>query len=327
MKYRKLTVDVKIPAMGLGCWAIGGPFYSGETPLGWGEVDDKESIRAIHAAIASGINLFNSAQVYGTGHSEEVLGQALIGRPDILVTTKIGHTMDHANRQITGTTLDPQQTVHLLDNSLKRLNRERIDMVYLHLNDLPVTDAKAIFECLDRMRVAGKVGAFGWSTDFADRAGAFEDMPGFQSLQFAMNVFLPAHEMVSAAKRTKRSALIRSPLAMGLLSGKYTRGAALNRDDVRAQNLDWLNWFEDGKIAPEYQPKLAAIGELLQSGGRSMVQGAIGWLWAMSDITIPIPGFRTETQVMELAAALEFGPLPQSAVSEINGMLDLSKAA
>jgi aryl-alcohol dehydrogenase-like predicted oxidoreductase len=311
----------EMPALGLGCWAIGGPFYAGETPLGWGEVDDAVSIRAIHAGVDAGIRFFDTAQAYGAGHSEEVLGRALDGRNGVMIGTKCGHSMDRATRRLTGNVTDAGGIKSSLEDSLRRLRRNQVDIVHLHLNDLPLGEAGDVFAVLEDLRTAGKVGAYGWSTDFADRAESYSNLLGFKSVQFEMNVFRPAREVLAAAETVNRTAVIRGPLAMGLLSGKYDGGKSVGADDIRAQNMPWLAYFKDGRVAPEFEQRLASVRELLQSGGRSMVQGALGWLWAASERTLPIPGFRTDAQVEDLAGALRHGPLPPAIFEEINRLM------
>src|SRR5512134_3465614 len=99
---------IEVSALGLGCWAIGGPFWSGEQPQGWGEVDDNESIRAIHVGLEKGINFFDTANVYGAGHSERVLGKALAGRrAGVMIATKFNAVFDEATRQVTGSDSSP----------------------------------------------------------------------------------------------------------------------------------------------------------------------------------------------------------------------------
>jgi aryl-alcohol dehydrogenase-like predicted oxidoreductase len=99
---RKFWDGAKRPALGLGCWAIGGPWTAGGMPAGWGVVDDAESVRAIHLAVEAGIRFFDTAQAYGAGHSEAVLGQALQGRDDVLIATKVGLVIDPARSEVTG---------------------------------------------------------------------------------------------------------------------------------------------------------------------------------------------------------------------------------
>jgi aryl-alcohol dehydrogenase-like predicted oxidoreductase len=318
---RTLWDGTDIPALGLGCWAIGGPFYSGDTPLGWGEVDDAVSIAAIRRAVDLGIRFFDTAQGYGTGHSEIVLGQALRNQPKVRIGTKIGIAIDPATRQMRGDETDPAKIAQSVDDSLRRLQRERIDLVHLHLNSLPVAEAEDVFDTLDRLRDAGKIDAYGWSTDFPDRAAAFAARPGFVSVQHAMNVFFQASELVPVIESHGLLSINRSPLAMGLLSGKYMQGSTMALDDIRGQTMDWMAYFKDGKVAPDYARQLATVRDLLCSDGRILVQGALAWLWARSPSTLPIPGFRTPAQVEELAGALTKGALPPDVMAEVERVI------
>jgi aryl-alcohol dehydrogenase-like predicted oxidoreductase len=318
---RTLWNGREIPALGLGCWAIGGPFYSGETPLGWGEVDDRQSIAAIHRAADLGIRFFDTAQAYGTGHSEAVLGEALEARPDVLVGTKIGVGINPLTKQVTGNDISPAAIEASIDASLKRLRRDTIDLIHLHLNSLPIAEAEAVFDTLDALKAKGKIGAYGWSTDYPDRAEAFASRASFVSVQHAMNVFFRAETVLPIIERRGLLSINRSPLAMGLLSGKYAVGKAMDKSDIRSQSMDWMAYFKDGAAAPEYARQLDAVRALLQTDGRTLVQGAIGWLWARSSQTLPIPGFRTAEQVDDLAGALEKGPLPDSVMDEIERVI------
>jgi len=128
--YRQLgRSGIRISPMGLGCWAIGGPAWRGETPVGWGKVDDAQSIRAIHAALDLGITFFDTADVYGAGHSERVLGKALAGRRDqVVVATKFGNTFDEDTRQATGADASPEYIRAACEASLRRLNTDYIDL-------------------------------------------------------------------------------------------------------------------------------------------------------------------------------------------------------
>jgi aryl-alcohol dehydrogenase-like predicted oxidoreductase len=321
MTSRTLWDGQRIPALGLGCWAIGGLWSAGETPLGWGKVDDTESIKAIHAAVAGGIRFFDTAQAYGTGHSEEILGQALKAHPDVRVATKIGYAIDPAAKQLIGADHSASAIKLSLDASLKRLKRDRIDLVHLHLNNLEIAEAESVFAVLEQLVATGKVGAYGWSTDFPDRAKAFADRKNFVSIQHAMNVFFRAEALLPVIEELGLLSINRSPLAMGLLGGKYGPDKQIVGADVRGQNAEWIAYFKDGKVAPDYAKMLGAVQELLQAGGRSLAQGAIGWLWARSNRTLPIPGFRTVKQVEDIVGALEKGPLSESVMSEIERVI------
>jgi aryl-alcohol dehydrogenase-like predicted oxidoreductase len=319
MTNRTLWNGAEIPALGLGCWAIGGPFYAGDTPLGWGEVDDVESVRAIHNAVELGIRFFDTAPIYGTGRSEEVLGRALAAHPEVLIGTKLGVGMNPATRQIefTDEATTAQALTNSIDASLRRLRRERIDLVHLHLNSFAIDKAAVVFDTLETLRAAGKIDAFGWSTDYPDRAAAFAKRPGFVSIQHAMNVFFRASDLMPVIEQHGLLSINRSPLAMGFLSGKYRPGKALPANDIRSQTMDWMAYFKDGKPSPSYTRQLDAVRELLSTDGRTLVQGALAWLWARSARTLPIPGFRTAEQVQDLAGALGKGPLPADVMSAI----------
>jgi aryl-alcohol dehydrogenase-like predicted oxidoreductase len=310
-----------IPRLGMGCWAIGGPFYEGDVPLGWGDVDDRESIAAIHRALDLGIHLFDTASNYGAGHSEEVLGEGLAGRNDIVIATKFGYATDPATRQMTGSFADEAFIRASVETSLRRLRRDRLDLLQFHLNDFPPEQSDAVFDTLDRLRDEGKIDAYGWSTDHAASAAKHADREGFVTVQHDMNVFSPAFELLDIIEAHDLISINRGPLAMGLLSGKFTASHTLAANDVRSAPLDWMVYFKDGRIAPEFAARLGAIRELLRTGGRTVSQGALGWLWSRSPKTLPIPGFRTVAQVEENAGALEKGPLPAAIAAEIDATL------
>lgn len=311
----------EIPRLGMGCWAIGGPFFAGDTPLGWGEVDDNESVAAIDRAIALGIRFFDTASNYGAGHSEKVLGRAIGNRDDIVIATKFGFATDPETKQATGAFADPAFIRRSVETSLRRLRRERLDLLQFHLNDYPLDQSDAVFDTLEALRKEGKIDAFGWSTDFPDRAARHAGRPGFVSVQHTMNVFEPVPDMIGVVERNDLISIDRGPLAMGLLSGKFTADKAIRAKDVRGAALEWMVYFKDGRIAPEFAARLDAVRDLLSSGGRSLVQGALAWLWARSPRTLPIPGFRTVAQVEENAGALEKGPLPADVVAGIDAAL------
>jgi aryl-alcohol dehydrogenase-like predicted oxidoreductase len=318
---RSIWSNTTIPALGLGCWAIGGPFYSGQTPLGWGMVDDAQSESAIRHALACGIRFFDTAQVYGAGHSETVLGRVLEGWPEVLVGTKVGLTFDERTKQVLGQETAPDAIIRSIDASMRRLKRDRIDLVQFHISALPVAEAEGVFDCLAELRDKGRISAFGWSTDFPDHAAAFASRQGFVSIQHAMNVFFKASDLLPVIERNDLLSINRSPLAMGLLTGKFDRTSRFGTQDIRSQTMDWMAYFKDGKVDPRYQQQLDTVRELLCSDGRTLTQGAIGWLWARSVRTLPIPGFRTLEQVDDLAGALEKGALSEAVMMEIENVI------
>ena len=308
--------------LGFGCWAIGGPFYNSDgVALGWGDVNDTVSTRAIHTALDHGVMHFDTAQAYGAGHSETVLGEALKGR-DVAIATKIGLELDPTKKLLIGPMTDPAAIRDSLHGSLKRLQRDHVDLVLLHLNQLDFETAEPIFEMLDRMVEDGKVGSFGWSTDFPKNAVQYADMHGFTAIEHAMNVFLPAVEITTAAEDHNLLALIRSPLAMGVLGGKYDANSRFSKDDIRNLGDASNTYFKNGRITEAALQQLAAVREILQSDGRSLAQGAIAWLWARSTNALPIPGIRTPEQAQDLCGALQFGKLNAHQMEEIEAILD-----
>jgi len=325
MNDTKMTIALwngkTMPRLGMGCWAIGGPFYAGDVPLGWGEVDDSESIAALHRALDLGIRFFDTASNYGAGHSEEVLGRALEGRDDVVIATKFGFATDPATKQATGAFADETFIRASVETSLKRLKRERLDLLQFHLNDFDPEQSDAVFDVLERLRAEGKIDAFGWSTDFSDRAARHAKRDGFVAIQHNMNVLSPATELLGVIEKHGLISIDRGPLAMGLLSGKFSPDKTIGEKDVRGAALDWMVYFKDGRVAPEFARMLDAVRELLRTDRRTLSQGALAWLWTKSERTLPIPGFRTVAQVQENAGALDKGPLPKAVADEIDVVL------
>jgi aryl-alcohol dehydrogenase-like predicted oxidoreductase len=314
---------ITISAMGLGCWAIGGPFWDGEMPLGWGEVDDAESIRAIHRALELGVTFFDTANVYGAGHSERVLAQALVGkRQDVVIATKFSNLFNEETRQVTGSSAEPAFIRQACEDSLRRLNTDYIDLYQFHDNGYPANQAEPVREMLEALVAEGKIRAYGWSTDFVDRAEVFASGKHCTSVQFQCNVLDDNPAVTALCEKQNLAAIDRGPLAMGLLTGKYTASTKPSASDVRGENSpEWMVYFKDGKPSPEWLSKMESVRSVLTGDGRTLAQGAIAWLWARSTQHIPIPGFRTVSQVEDNCGALEKGPLTQQQMQEINQIL------
>ncbi len=315
---------IEVSPMGLGCWAIGGPFWDGETPLGWGEVDDEESIRAVHAGIDLGITLFDTANVYGAGHSERVLGRAVAGiRSRVVIATKFNAVFDETTRQVTGSDTSPQGIRAACEASLRRLNTDYIDLYQFHDNGFPPEKTGPVRETLEGLVEAGKIRAYGWSTDFPDRVKVFAQGPGCAAIQLQLNVMDINPAVIALCEKYDLAALNRGPLAMGLLTDKYSTNTRPAADDVRGKKSpDWMKYFKDGKPNSEWLNKRDAVRAILTSNGRSVAQGALAWLWAYSPKAIPIPGFRTVTQVKENASAIQFGSLTKDQMGEIERLLE-----
>lgn len=324
MKRTLGSSEIEVSALGMGCWAIGGPFWSGETPIGWGEVDDEESIRAIHKALDLGVNLFDTANVYGAGHSERVLARAFDGRrAQVVIATKFNAVFDETTRQVTGSDTSPEGIRQACEDSLRRLNTDYIDLYQFHDNGYPAEKAAPIRETLEELVKEGKIRSYGWSTDFPERAQVFAQGPKCSAVQLQLNVLDDNPAMIALCEKENLAALNRGPLAMGLLTDKYTTEIKIAADDVRGEKSpEWMKYFKEGKPNPEWAAKRDAIREILTSKGRSIAQGALAWNWARSEKTLPIPGFRTVAQVQENAGAMQFGPLTMEQMNEINKLLE-----
>jgi aryl-alcohol dehydrogenase-like predicted oxidoreductase len=312
---------ISVSAVGMGCWAIGGAMWMDGKVDGWGQVDDAESLRAIRCALDLGITFFDTADVYGTGHSERILGQALRDqRHKVIIATKFGYTYDEARRHITGTDVSPAYIRRACEASLQRLQTDVIDLYQLHCDATP-DEVASIVETLEQLRAEGKIRAYAWSTDEPHSARLFSKGQHCAAVQHDLNVFFRNDAMLAVCEEFNWASINRKPLASGLLSGKFSADSVLPADDFRAADHAWLTYFENGRPKPEFLHKLSAIRDVLTSGGRTPAQGALAWLWARSERTIPIPGFKTVKQVQENCAALNFGPLTAQQMQEVNALL------
>jgi len=309
--------DLQVSAMGLGCWAIGGLWYWLDGPGGWGDVDDEESVRAIRRALDLGINFFDTAANYGTGHSERILARALEGKRDqAVIATKFGFHVDESARRVSLRTDD-----HLLhvraecEDSLRRLNTDVIDLYQLHVWDYPLEKVPAMVDILESLVSEGKIRYYSWSTDSVEGARLFAEGKHCVAIQHDLNVILDAPEMLKLCEELDLASVNRSALARGALSGKYTKDTVFPQNDVRTDS-----WSRDHFFTPTLD-QLDAIREILTSNGRSLVQGALAWIWARSEKTIPIPGFKTVAQVEENAKAMQLGPLTSAQMQEIDALL------
>lgn len=316
--------ELAISQLGLGCWAIGGPFTLGGIEDGWGEVDDNESIAAIHAALAAGVNFFDTADAYGAGHSETILGQALKGRRgDAVIATKFGYTNNPAAKEVyLRHDMTPEYIRKACENSLRRLGTDYIDLYQIHVGMLGEEETDSAIRTLNQLREEGLIRSYGWSTWDAGRAAVIAEQPGAAAIQHALNVLHDAPELLELCESRGLTSINNSPLAMGLLSGKFHGGSRLASSDVRGSGHDWVAYFKDGKPVQAYLDMLEAVREILRSDGRTLVQGALAWIWGRSDAAVPIPGFKTRRQAEELADALSYGPLSEAQMEEIRQQLD-----
>ena len=309
---------LEVSALGMGCWAIGGPWtwdQPGQQPFpaGWGNTDDEESIRAIQTALDMGVNFFDTAANYGAGHSEVVLGRALKGkREDVIIATKFGHIVDEEKKTVYG---DPDQIIKNVrtdvENSLRRLQTDVIDIYQLHEGGFDPKQALELQPVLEELVSAGKIRWYGWSTDVVDSAREFAHGEHCTSIQFRLNALFDNPEMRKVCANFDLAGINKDPLNKGVLTGKFSSTSKFPDNDIRSR-AD----FSD----PEMVKRLKVVDEIrdiLTSNGRSMAQGALAYIWALDERMVPIPGFKSVQQVKDDAGALEFGPLTQAQVKEI----------
>jgi aryl-alcohol dehydrogenase-like predicted oxidoreductase len=312
---------IEVSEIGFGCWAIGGPFTDGGRLDGWGESDDGESVAAIRRALELGITFFDTADVYGAGHSEQVLGRALAGhRDEVVIATKFGYTFDTVRRAVTGEDASCAYIRRACQASLRRIGTDRIDLYQLHLGELPPDRAQEVAGTLEGLVTEGLIRAYGWSTDDPQRAAAFAGGAHCAAVQHELNVLADDVGMLAVCGSCDLASINRSPLAMGLLTGKYGAATRLPADDMRAVQ-PWVRYFTDGRPAPRWLARLDAIREVLTSGERTLAQGALCWLLARSPRTVPIPGIRTVAQAEQNAEPLRQGPLTPAEMAEMTQLL------
>lgn len=322
--------NIEVSAMGLGCWAIGGPFSLQGMPLGWSKVNDDDSIKALEKGIDMGITFLDTADIYGTGHSEKLIAKVLKGRRDkLVIATKFGMTFKEGSREADSFEGDatPSYVRNAVEGSLSRLETDYIDLYQLHLNTYPLEKAMETRGTLEELVKEGKIKAYGWSTDHLDRAELFEKGEYCTAIQHVLNIFSGNQNIVKLCEENNLASINRCPLAMGVLTGKFNPKTTFPADDVRSighlMRDDVHIFFEEGGPDKKLLKKLEAIKEILQSKGRTLTQGALAWLWGRSDITIPIPGFKTVKQVEENARALQLGPLSPKQMNEIEVILKI----
>jgi aryl-alcohol dehydrogenase-like predicted oxidoreductase len=311
MEYRELgRTGWKVSAIGFGAWAIGGT---------WGEVDDKESLASLHRALDLGVNLFDTADVYGDGRSERLLARLRKERKEVFhVATKAGrrlfpHTAKGYNRD---------NLTAFVDRSLKNLEADTIDLLQLHCPPGEVYYMPEVFQLLEDLTKAGKLRYFGVSVEKVEEALKAIEYPGVQSIQIIFNIFRqrPADLLFREAERKRVGILARLPLSSGMLAGKMTRARVFSSDDHRAFNRHGES-FDRGETFSgiDFVTGLQAVDALrpLAPAGMTLAQMALRWTLMFPAVTSAIPGAKRPSQVEENVAAIGFPPLTPTTMNKI----------
>lgn len=304
---------IAVSAIGLGTARVGGLGYSRrgdrETALPAEAVE--ESKRAIRAAIDRGVTLIDTADVYGAGRAERLVGEAIRGiRNKVVVATKFGELFDEATGAKPEGEVTPEYVRKACDASLRRLGIEAIDVYFFHLRDFPLDRAAGIRDALEDLASHGKICAYGWSTDDIERARLFAAGPHCTAVEHRLNIFDDAPDMIRLCDELDLGEIIRVPLLIGVLTGRWHRGDSLPASDRRSDG------FTDERFL-RMLDRAESLRPMLTQEGRTYVQGALAWIWTRSARAVPVPGFRTVAQAEELALAMKYGPLPHAVFGRV----------
>lgn len=315
MHYRKLgRTGLTVSEIGFGGWAIGGPADASGTPLGWGKTNDDESIAAIRRARDMGVTFFDTADSYGFGRSESLLGLVLSRtRHDVVIATKVGVARDRDGKLTKDFT--QSHILHAVDGSLKRLRTDYIDLYQLHN---PTTDElrrDELHETMDRLQEAGKIRFWGVSVTTPEEGIEIIQRGWGYVLQVLYNILnqAPADELFPLAKEKGYGIIARVPLASGLLSGKFRVDTHFAEDDVR-QN------FLTPKRLEEVIPRVDEVKSIIGGTARALAEGALRFVLANDAVSTTIPGMRNLRQV-EMDVAADEVRIPQEVVDKLRQRL------
>ncbi|MEU5153108.1 aldo/keto reductase [Glycomyces sp. NPDC021274] len=305
----------RVSVVGLGTWQLGAD---------WGEVREADALAVLDAAVEAGVTFFDTADVYGDGRSEQLIGRFLKERPDagVLVATKMGRRVD----------LDP--ALYTLDNfrawtdrSRANLGVDRLDLVQLHCPPTAVYASDAVFDALDTLVEEDRIAAYGVSVETCDEALTAIARPGTASVQIILNPFRlkPLEAVLPAAAAAGVGIIARVPLASGLLSGKYTRETVFAANDHRTYNQHG-EAFDQGETfsGVDYATGVEAAAEFadLAPEGATAAQTALRWLIQQPGVSTVIPGARNPEQAKANAAAADLAALPESTLAAVRELYD-----
>lgn len=313
MKYRALgSSDMQVSEISFGTWAIGGS---------WGSKDDAESLRALEAAIDAGVNFFDTADVYGDGHSEQLLAQATKGKEDrVYIATKFCRAGDIHDPA----TYSEESVRAYLEGSLSRLGRERVDLYQIHCPPMSILRDGSVFGVLDKLKQEGKIREYGVSVESVEEGLFCLVQPNVRALQVIFNLFRqkPAETLLGAAQEKGVGILVRLPLASGLLTGKFAAASAakFEDDDHRSFNENGEMFNVGETFAGLGYAKGVELAEQLrwiEVGRDNMARASLRWLLDHEAISCVIPGFKNVRQVHDNLAAIHVPPFSDDEMDRI----------
>ncbi len=316
MNYRTLgRTSYRVSEISFGAWAIGGF---------WGEVNDSDSLAALHRAVDLGVNFFDTADVYGDGRSERLLAQLKRERSEeIIIATKAGRRLDpHV-----ASGYNAKNLTAFIDRSLQNLEADALDLVQLHCPPTEVFYNPELFAALDDLVELGKIRYYGVSVERVEEALKAIEYPNVQAIQIIFNIFRqrPADLFFGLAKERQVGILARVPLASGMLTGKLTAESQFAPDDHRAFNRQG-ELFDRGETfsGVDYVTGLKAVDELrgLVPEKASMAEFALRWILMFDAVSCAIPGAKSVIQVEDNVRAADLAPLPEDTMASVKAIYD-----
>jgi len=305
----------KVSTVSFGAWAIGGT---------WGNVEDQESLAALHRALDLGVNFFDTADVYGDGRSERLLAKLRRERSEpFYVATKAGRRLDpHV-----ASSYNNQNLIAFVERSLKNLEVEALDLLQLHCPPTEVYYMPEVFDALDDLVKKGKLLHYGVSVEKVEEALKAIEYPNVKSVQIIFNIFRqrPADLFFELAQRRQIGILARLPLSSGMLAGKMTRTSSFEESDHRGGNRHG-EWFDRGETFSglDYDTGLQAVDELrpLVPADETMAQMALRWILMFPAVTCAIPGAKRPSQVEENIQSADLPPLSEESMNKIRSIYE-----
>ncbi len=296
---------IEITELGVGLWAIGGD--------AWGPTDDQVSLNLIGAALDAGVNFFDTADVYGGGHSEELLGQAMRGRRDeFVVATKIGW-LNYDGERGRSAYDTVEKLIAGVEGSLRRLQTDTIDVIQCHIDYRDPT-MEVFVEGFQKLQKQGKVRAYGVSTSDFDYLKAFNADGGCGTLQIDYSILnrTPEAEIFPYCQENGIGVIVRGALAMGILTGKFSPDTQFGEDDWRRR------WQENSDERETFLKDLEKVEKLRPlAKGRTLAQLALQFVLAHPAVSVVIPGAKNSEQLTENVRASSLPPLTDEELAHI----------
>jgi aryl-alcohol dehydrogenase-like predicted oxidoreductase len=302
-----------VGVIGLGAWQLGAD---------WGSVSEDDALATLGAAVDAGVTFIDTADVYGDGRSEQVIGKFIKDKPQLTVATKMGRRVA---QEPANYTLDNFRA--WTDRSRTNLGVDTLDLVQLHCPPTPVFSTDAVYDALDTLVQEKRIAAYGVSVEKVDEALAAIARPGTASVQIILNALRlkPLEQVLPAAAEAGVGIIARVPLASGLLSGRYDEHTTFSEDDHRTYNRHG-EAFDVGETfsGVDFGTGLQAVRRLLPHvpTGATMAQFALRWIIDQPALTVVIPGARNAEQARANAAAADLAPLGDEAHEVVRSVYD-----